>query len=80
MASRTFKVHRVFPLGDYKNVQFSAELTSERDDLDVSPATIYDELLDDIYMAYFKHARVLDEMKNVKSIEDQQEVWNARNR
>jgi hypothetical protein len=81
MASKSFTVERLFPLGDYKNIKYHAEMVLEGDEVDLYPAdAVYDQLVDDIYQAYFAHARALDAMKQAGGGRAAQEAaWNNRN-
>jgi hypothetical protein len=81
MATKRFAVERLFPLGDYKNIKYHAEMVLEDAEVDVYPAeAVYDALTNDIYQAYFAHAAALDGMKQAGGGRAAQvEAWNKRN-
>lgn len=76
---RTFKIHRVFPLGKYKNVQFSNEAEFDSGE-EVPPVKeIYRDMLTEIYDAFFAHVKEVHLMESVKTIAEKEEIWkNAR--
>jgi len=81
MATKTFSVERLFPLGDYKNIKFHASLVLDGEEVDLYPAeAVYDQLVDEIYQAYFAHRLALDGMKAAGSEKSAQlDAWNNRN-
>jgi hypothetical protein len=81
MATKTFTVERLFPLGDYKNIKFISTIVLEGEEVDVYPSdAVYDGLMDDVYQAYFEHSRLLALMKEAGADKDAQiEAWNNRN-
>ncbi len=77
---RTFKVHRIFPLGQWKNVQFTGEVEFDSGE-EVPPAKeVYKDLLTEIYDAFFDHVKEVHLMESVKTVAEKEEVWrSARN-
>lgn len=75
---RSFSVHRVFPLGDYKNVQFTNSVEYSEGEEVPPAAEVYDSLIQEIYSAFFDHANAVMLMESVKTLKEKEEVWNAR--
>lgn len=71
---RMFEVQRLFELGSYKNIKFTAGVEVS----DEHPATasdVFTELVHDVYAAYFDHEKKLKQLNLAKTQEEKESVF-----
>jgi len=74
MAKRTLSVTRIFPLGQYKNIQLTNTQEVE-DDSELDVAATYRELIKEVYVTFFEHASLIEKTEAVKSFAEKAEVF-----
>jgi hypothetical protein len=74
MAKRTLSVTRIFPLGQYKNIQLT-NAVEVGDDSNLDVAETYRKLTKEIYLMFFEHAGLIEKTEAVKSFTEKAEVF-----
>ncbi len=74
---RRLTVTRIFPLGQYKNIQLTNEIILNKEEFETwgnDTESIYDGLIHEIYVAYFNHRRAAEAFEAGGTLE---EKWHA---
>ena len=71
---RVFEVQRLFELGSYKNIKFTAGVEVGDEDTR-SSLEIFGGLVSDVYQIYFDHDEKLKQLNLAKTAEEKKEIF-----